>query len=211
MENLVIRLLTLGALLATLGASASLARAQDTSTGRDTSDLLPPGFGSLRQDDIAIRVGLPSTQVRLIPLDEGVIRLLAPDSYRALHDLAEGRRAAVDQIAQRFGAQHPSLWYVSFYGIEPEARFDPQSVVLTSSGRDFRPLDVIPLSGSFGSHVVRQREVQSAIFVFEGGVNLSQPITATVETAMGTTWDENMLRLLDQARAQVRSRAGKTR
>jgi len=71
MENLVIRLLTLGALLATLGASASLARAQDTSAGRDTSDLLPPGFGSLRQDDIAIRVGLPSTQVRLIPLDEG--------------------------------------------------------------------------------------------------------------------------------------------
>src|SRR4051812_33679388 len=62
---------------------------RDDSTNRG---LIPSGYGSLRQDEVAIRVQTTSLVVRAIPLDESVIRTLSPDSYRALHDLLASRR-----------------------------------------------------------------------------------------------------------------------
>ena len=59
---------------------------------------VPAGFGSLRQDDIAIRLEPQGLIVRAIPLDESVIRLLTPDSYRALRDLEESNRRAIESI-----------------------------------------------------------------------------------------------------------------
>jgi len=61
----------------------------DDTTGRAS---VPVGFGTLRQDDIAIRIELPGLIVRAIPLDENLIRLLTPDSYRALRELQESSR-----------------------------------------------------------------------------------------------------------------------
>ena len=56
----------------------------DDTTGRAN---VPVGFGTLRQDEIAIRLELQGLIVRAIPLDENLIRLLTPDSYRALREL----------------------------------------------------------------------------------------------------------------------------
>lgn len=170
--------------------------------------LIPAGFGTLRQDDISIRLQIGGKQVKALPLDESVIRTLSADSYRALRGLQESVRAQITERAQRSGTQRYSLWYVSFYGIEPEARFSPRDVIITSSGRDFRPIDVLPLSAGFGSERLAQREAQQAIYLFDAAVDLTQPLIVTIEGTPSTSWGST-LRRIELERALIRSRASR--
>ena len=176
-------------------------------TGRQspTSDL-PIGFGTLRQEDLALRIQLPGVVVRAIPLDESVIRVLSPDSYRALHELVASRRAELDERAQRYGVREPSLWYFSYYGVEPDARFSPEEVVITSAGRLFRPLSIVPLTTGFGEQRLEQRGVQTAIYIFDQGVDVNLPLVVTVQGIPSSGWESN-LRRIERERALVRSRA----
>lgn len=174
----------------------------------NASALVPPGFGTLRQDDVAIRLQLPGYQVKAIPLDETVIRLLSPDSYRALRDLQESRRADLAAVARRFGLQQYRLWYVSYYGLAPDARFSPNEVALTNNGRDFRPLDVLPVTAGFGENRLQQRQTQSALYLFDGSLDVSQPVTLRVESATDADTWTTALRRIERERALVRSRAG---
>ena len=168
--------------------------------------LVPAGFGSLRQDEIAVKLRLPGLLVRAIPLHESIIRVLSPDSYRALRDLRQGKRDAILDLARRNGVRGENLWYISFYGLEPEARFSPREVVISEGGRDFRPLDVVPLTPGFGEQRLAQREIQSGIFLFEDGLDVNQPLAVAVEVARDASWDST-LRLIERERALVRSRA----
>jgi hypothetical protein len=145
-------------------------------------------------------------QVRAIPLDESVIRVLSPDSYRALHDLVQSQSARAAEVQRRSGMSQLSLWYLSFYGLElGETRFSPMEVIISNVGRDFRPLDVIPLSGGFGSQRLRQKEVQHGLYVFDGQLDVNQPLTLTYETARSSEWP-TVLERIERERALVRSR-----
>jgi len=175
---------------------------EDT-TGRGN---VPVGFGTLRQDEIAIRMELPGLIVRAIPLDENVIRLLTPDSYRALRELQESNKQAIAAVTRRTGGRSPDLWYVSFYGVQPDVHFSPMELVITSSGRDFRPLEVLPLSSGFGEQRLKQREAQSAIYLFDEAIDLDQPLSVTFQNIRDDTWDEILTRI-ERERALVRARA----
>jgi hypothetical protein len=167
---------------------------------------VPVGFGSLRQDDIAIRLQPPGLIVRAIPLDENVIRLLTTDSYRALRDLEESNRVAIERVTRRSGGRRPAVWYVSFYGLQPDARFSPMELVITSAGQDFRPSDVIPLSTGFGEQRLRQRETQSAVYLYPGEIDVDHPLTVTFQGERDATW-EQILQRIERERALVRARA----
>ena len=169
---------------------------------------VPPGYGSLRQDDISVRVRLPQILVRAIPLDESVIRLLSPDSYRALRELRDGggRRERIERSATRLGVHDPSLWYVSYFGLQPDARYSSGDMDIVSGGREFRPLDVIPLSAGFGSERVGQRAVQSAIYLFDHGIDTDHALTVTVESVPTTSWN-SVIPVIERERALVRSRS----
>jgi hypothetical protein len=170
---------------------------------------VPAGFGTLRQVDIAIKVSPANgLQVRAIPLDERFIRLLSPDSYRALRDLVVRNEAALRQVQERNRLPAYSVWYVSFFALEQgETRFSPQELILSNSGRDFRPLDVLPLTPGFGAFRLRQREVQSGLLVFDGQLELNQPITAMLESTTSVTDWGAVLQRVERERALVRSRA----
>ena len=213
-----IRPLTLGALLlavaacatTTPGAGGEVAAQAQGDTAFFTIDashpqFVPAGFGSLRQDDIAIKLGLPGVQVRVVTLDETVIRLLASDSYRALHDLVENRRDQLLTIARRYNLRNPSLWYVSFYGIQQDAQFNPSELVIGTSSREHRPIDMIALTPGFGEYRLRQRETQSAIVVTEQ-IDVSQPVIVQMGGVRNDSW-ESTLRVIERERALVRSRA----
>ena len=216
-----IRVAVLLALAAPLGcAGAGRATAQESAAtpvgagqGADTvgsSALVPAGYGTLRQDDIAIRLQLEGVQVKAIPLDESIIRTLSPDSYRALRDLKESRRAEVAALAQRSGAQQYDLWYVSFFAVAPEARFSPMEFIVTSNGRDFRPLNLLPLTPGFGGQRLKVREVQSAVYIFDAALDSSQPLTVRVETVQNDDWGA-ILRRIELERAAIRSRVQRAR
>jgi len=169
---------------------------------------VPAGFGSLRQDEIAIRLEPQGLIVRAIPLDESVIRLLTPDSYRALRDLEESNRRVIEGITRRSGGRSPDLWYVSFYGLEENARFSPMELIITSGGQDFRPLDVIPLSTGFGEQRLRQRETQSAVYVYPGDIDVDHPLTVSFQGQQSVVW-EQLLQRIERERALVRARAAR--
>lgn len=201
-----------------LGAACATAPAQTGTTPRDLSGIaddtsgksnVPPGFGTLRQDDIAIRIELQGLAVRAIPLDESVIRLLTPDSYRSLRELEESNKAGISAVARRTGGQKPDLWYVSFYGIEPDVHFSPRELIITSGGRDFRALDIIPLSSGFGEERLKQRETQSAIYLFDEAIDLDQPLTLTFQTQTNSGWEQT-LQAIERERALVRARAARS-
>jgi hypothetical protein len=199
------------------GAAAQPTPARPASIGRasgpsdDTlsnTGLVPAGYGSLRQDDIAIKVQLQNLLVKAIPLDEAVIRVLSPDSYRALRDLQESRRLDIANAARRFNADRFRLWYVAYYGLQDNVQFSPMEFTVTNSGRQFRPLDVIPLSPGFGEQRLKQRETQSALYLFDGSLDAGQPITVTVENTTNDTWDDT-IRRIERERALIRSRVSK--
>ena len=170
--------------------------------------IVPAGFGTLRQEDVAIRMLVGQVQVRAIPLDESVTRVLAPDSYRSLHGLRESRSDAIERLAGRYLLRERNVWLVNFFGLAPDARFSPSELTLTVSGRDFRPLEILPLSSGFGEQRLQQHETQTALYLFPDGVNLSQPLTARMENVQDGSWAET-LRRIDQERALIRGRASR--
>jgi hypothetical protein len=202
-----------GATSACAPSSNAGAQAAVPLTGVPQSDtaglaLLPPGYGSLRQDDLSLHIDAGTVLVRAIPLDEALIRLLTPDSYRALHDLKEGSRSQLDAIARRYGGRPVSAWLVSFYGVEPNARFTPGDLIITSGGRDFRPYDMLALTVGFGENRLKQRETQSALYVYDGDVQVNQPVSIAYFGAVDTSWDQT-LQIIERERAMVRARSGK--
>jgi hypothetical protein len=187
--------------------TAAGAPATPASIAADTNGgaLVPAGFGTLRQDDIAIKLQLSDVLVKLTPLDESVIRTLSPDSYRALRELAESRRAAIARLAAQHGLVRGSVWYVSFYGLAPEARFSPLELTVSSGGRDYRPAEAIPLSSGFGSQRLQPRETQSALYLFDDAVEVNQPLTVSFSGQQSTSW-ATTLRTIERERALIRSR-----
>ena len=184
----------------------------DTTVRRSTTDtlpgLVPVGYGTLRQEDLSLRLRSSSLQVRATPLDESIIRLMSPDSYRAMSELKRSKQDAIAAVARRNAVRELSLWYVSFFAVERgETRFSPREFIITNVGRDFRPLDVIPLTPGFGEQRLRQNGRQDAIYVFDGQVDAQQPLSVSYETARNDDW-ANILPQIERERALVRGRAG---
>jgi hypothetical protein len=186
---------------ATVPATPAVAAADTNGTG-----LVPAGFGTLRQDAIAIPLQLPGVLVKLTPLDESVIRTLSPDSYRALRELAESRRPAITRLASQHGLLRGSLWYVSFYGLAPDARFSPLELTVTAAGHDFRPVEVLPLSNGFGEQRLQPRETQSALYLFDDALDVNQPFVVSLGSERNESWSTR-LKAIEQERALIRSRA----
>ena len=178
-----------------------------TTAGDTAPGIIPPGLGSLRQDDIAIRLTQLGLAVRATPLDESVIRTLSPDSYRALSELAASKHEEVARIARRTGQRALSSWYVTFFNTEQgEARFTPTSLTINNVGRDFRPIEIIPLTPGFGSQRLAQRESQSAIVLFDEALDANQPLTLTYESVSNSGWSATLQRI-ERERALIRARA----
>ena len=173
------------------------------------ANFVPAGFGMLKLDDISIKISLiGGLQVTAVPLDEKVIRLLAPDAYKSYCQNRASKKKAIDSIATRERLAKPSLWYVQFYAVEQgEVRFSPQEFIIGNVGRDFRPKGIIPLSSGFGDYRLKQFEVQTAIYVFDGQLDVNQPLTAQIQSARSNTDWQQVLRRIEQERALVRSRA----
>jgi len=179
--------------------------------GRISSDstaatAIPAGLGTLRQDDISIVLQPQGVRVTAIPLDESVIRTLAPDSYRSLRALLESRRQEIARRASMHGIREPRVWYVLFYGLAPDARFVPTDFTVSSGGRDYRPFDVVPISPGFGTQRLQPRETQKGLLLFDEGLDVSQPVIVTMGAERNPDWD-GILRKIDAERAAIRARA----
>lgn len=177
-----------------------------------SSSLVPAGFGTLKQDEIAIVLQPSGVRITAIPLDESVIRVLAPDSYRMLHNTLESKRQQVLQRAASHNIRDPRVWYVTFTGLVPDARFVPTDITVTSGGRDYRPLEVIGLSPGFAEQRLQPRQTEKGLLIFDEALDVTQPITVTIGSERNTDWsndrNDSILSKIESERAQIRARAG---
>ena len=170
------------------------------------ADLPPPGLGTLRQDQVAVRLGTASLAIRVLPLDERVIRLLAPDTYSSLAELKRSRAAEIAAAARRAGLDSTTVFVVTFFGMAPNARFDPDQLYLSSQNAFFRPIGVVPMTPQWGEAQLGQRQQAVAIYLFQPGIPVLQPFTVFYGDQPSTAW-ESTLRVLDNERARVLARA----
>jgi hypothetical protein len=176
--------------------------------------LVPANYGTMRQDDISIILQPTGVRVTAIPLDESVIRVLAPDSYRSLRAILEGNRQQILQRAQLRGIRDPRVWYLTFYGLAPNARFVPTDLTVTSGGREYRPFDVIPITGGFATQRLQPRDMQRGLVLFEEGLDVNQPLVVSMGAERNTQWSNEssdlILGKIELERANIRARAGRS-
>ena len=169
-------------------------------------DTIPAGYGTLRRDDIFVRFSTGTIEVQVLPLDEEVIRLLAPDTYRSLHQLVKIRSNDVAEAAARAGADQATLIMVTYLGVVPQARFNPEDLNITSRGRLFRPVAIVPLSPTWSSYQLDARQQAAAIYLFDPAISLREEMVVSYQGQSSNSWN-NSIRRLDQERARVKARA----
>lgn len=177
--------------------------AQDT-------DLLPAGFGTLRQEDIALRLQTSNLLLTVLPLDEHLLRLMAEDSYSALHQLVASRDSAIAEAAWRNGVEQPTLFLVTLFGLDRGVAFNPDDLTVQSRNQFFRPLATVPITPQWGTHRIEQRETAIAIYLFEPAITIWEPMTVSFAGVRNTSW-ERTLRRLDEERSAVLARAAAAR
>ena len=185
-------------------AVAPLPFGSDPGIGGQSGDdrLVPPGYGSLRQDDVTLMLDAGDAQLKVTPLSEWVIRLTAPDTWSRLSALANAHR---DRATRRAGGP-VTLFLASFFSRVPGTTFRPNDVELVNRGRRQRPLAISPVTPGWGSERLEQEEPQLAIYAFTGDVDLEQPLTVEYGLEASTGWDE-ILRRLESERGRARTRA----
>lgn len=189
-------------------ASAEGAFAQ---TGRDSSkvsmpnnqrDTIPIGFGSLKQDGVSLSIRTGALLVKVTPMNEAVIRLTAPDTWRRLHALKEAHK---QELNKSMGDQ--DYFLVSFFSYEPDVTFQPQDIQLSHQGRTLRSTAIVPITTGWGKQRLAQQESQTAIYAFDGPIDYEQDITLQYGMDSATNWSD-IIRALQDERAKVKSRAG---
>ncbi len=171
-----------------------------------SGDLPPAGYGTLRQDQIGVRLVTNALAVRVIPLDERVIRLLAVDAYQSLHAMTAAKSRAIDSTARSMGRDSASLFMVTWYGLQPQTQFSPDQLYIVSQGREYRPLGIIPLTNGFSEARLDQRMQALGIYVYEPGIDVMRTFTVTYQDSTSDAWTQS-LQLLDAERNRARSRA----
>ncbi len=170
------------------------------------TDLPPTGFGSLRQTDITILLRAGNLRIGLLPMDERVIRLLAPDTYRSLRGIRVAHEQKIrDASPFRTGDQIQAI-LVTIYASRERTQFDPERVMITSNNRYFRAMDIIPITPRWSEHQLEGRETASALYLFDNGLDPLKPMVVEYGTAVDASWEQT-LRRLESERVRVEARA----
>jgi hypothetical protein len=204
-----LRLLTLVTATAACAGHPAPAPAQQptSSVGGDQGSLVPPGHGQLRQDVITLSLRSGSLELRFTPLDERVTRLLSSDAYQSLQVLLTRQAGAIDSTVSRLGIRTPGLALVSFYGLAPNTRFDPQLVTLTVRNQQFQPAAVLPISTSFSSQQLDTRDQATGLIIFDQPIPVTEPFDLDYLDASSSDWARRLNRF-DRERARIRAKAG---
>ena len=169
------------------------------------SILVPSGYGTLLQDQISLRLQSGALLIKLTPLDEGITRLTAPDTYERLRGLAEihGPRAARTSLASE-----STLFLVSLFSYQPDVTYEPEDLLLVNRGLRLRPQGIAPISPSWGTQRLGQQEARLAVYAFEGGIEWEADLVVEYQQLRNEVWRDRVLPLLEAERAKVRARSG---
>ncbi|HEX3928233.1 MAG TPA: hypothetical protein VHW65_09545 [Gemmatimonadales bacterium] len=163
---------------------------------------LPVGRGTVPLSNIQMQFRSNNLQIAFTPLNESVLRLLAPDSYRSLHGLLVSQQGKIDSIAHTNGIQDPGVAMVSLSALTANTRFDPELLTVSVHLQPDRPVGWIALGADFANQVLDARQQVTAIFVFAQRLPVNESFTVTYLDGASDDWQGRIQRL-DQERARL--------
>jgi hypothetical protein len=202
MNRVWIKLAVLVLLLSACAGQQHVAMAQDIPGG----ELPPTGLGSLKQDNVNMRLVSSDVEVRFLPLDERLIRLLAPDAYQSLHGLVESKRGTIDSIARANGISSPGIVLVSFFGLRNGTQFDPLNLILSYRSQLRRPAALIAQTGNFTSRQLDVRQSAQGLLIYDEPVPVYERFEVQYNSSIGT-WGDEVMRRIERERSRVQSRS----
>jgi hypothetical protein len=170
------------------------------------ADSVPAAHGRLSGDVIAVRLDAGSVQFRITPLHPQIIQLLKPDVYQPLHRLLTSMWGEIKDEARRYGVSDPSVFYVTAYSSVDQAVFSPENITITNRSRLFRPISIIPMSALWSQYRLQQRETASAVYVFDGAMEIWEPMTFAYGSVVSDQWGR-ILPILERERSWVQSQS----
>lgn len=184
------------AVVCACGPRSAPAQVSPAGTDSTSADELPVGRGQLSQDHITVRLRSGATlDIRVLPLDERVMRLLANDAYASLRALTNAHGRRIDSIAASRGVRQPGLALVSFFGLAPSTRFDPEVLTLSLRNRSYRPIGIIPLTATFSSQQLDAGGSASGLIIYEERLPVTEPFTVSYLDAVSDEWERRLPRL----------------
>ncbi len=169
--------------------------------------LPPPGYGTLRQDAFTIALAQGPLQIKVTPLDEGVIRLAAPDTYQRLHGLVESRSQRIQELAARAGLREmPAIFLVSFFTRDRQVTYEPTALQMLSRGILYRPAEILPVTPQWGRQQLKQQETQTALYIYDPSIDLDVTFEVEYEGERSLAW-ASIIRILQAERGRVIGRA----
>ena len=170
--------------------------------------VVPPGYGSLRQDDIQMSLRLATIEIRFLPLDPRTGNLLANDAYQSSRKLLLDNRGRIDSVARARGISRPGIAYVSFFGVAPSAFFDAEALAIVVRNRLLRPLGIVPYTSGFLEQRLEPRDVKSAFYLFEEPIPVLEPFQLQYQNQYQAEWESKLSRINGE-RQRVALRAAK--
>ena len=152
---------------------------------RRGGDSEPGRSGSLRQDQISVRMAVADVRVELTPLAEWVLEAAAPDTRDRLARIAQTHAPG---LASRAGEAEAVLFLVTFSSIRSGAEFQPDDLHLVSRGLRERPLAIQAITPSWGSHRLAQQESAVAVYAYPGAVDLSRDLVVSYQGEEDSSW-----------------------
>ena len=170
----------------------------------DSAADFPGGYGTLRQDEISMRLRRGELELLVTPLAESVTRTTAPDTWERLSALARTHRSS---LRDRTGADAVQLFLVALHSEHQAVAFEPDDLTLVSRGLRFRPLEILGLTPGWDRLRVGPRETLLAIYAFPDQVDLEREVEVEYQEVRSREW-EQVLPVVQAERGRARARAG---
>ena len=188
------RMLTAASAMMVAGMVAGAACAPATGTGggarpapdpRPGAEAVQALAGSLRQDQISLRMTAGALRIEVTPLAAWVLEAAAPDTRSRLARIAE---AHGPELAGRGGGAEATLFLVSFSSTQPGTEFQPDDLHMVSRGLRERPLSIRAITPGWGSQRLSQQATATAVYVYGGGLDLTRELTVEYRGVEDSTW-----------------------
>ena len=148
--------------------------------------------GTLRQEQISVRMTAGDLRIELTPLAEWVIEAAAADTRDRLARIGETHAS---DLARRSGEGTPVLFLVTFSSMRPGAEFHPDDLHLVSRGLRERPAAIRAITPGWGSQRLEQQQSAVAVYAYPGSVDLSRGLTVWYQDREDSSWSTIVARV----------------
>ena len=159
----------------------------------------PGRSGTLRQDEISVRMTVGDVRVELTPLAGWVLEAAAPDTRDRLTRIARSHASGLDR---RTGEAEAVLFLVTFSSMRPGAEFQPEDLHLVSRGLRERPLAIRAITPGWGSQRLGQQESAVAVYAYPASIDLSRDLVVSYQGEEDSSWS-NIVSAVEVERGRI--------